>query len=132
MKKFIKFSLLGGIGFFTGFATLFVLTNFFRVWYIFSSIIAELVNYFISFNIHKYLTFEDKDKQKTPKEMFLYFFVVFGYFIANTGLMYVLTDMCHIKYTISKIILMAAMSVPNYWATEKVFKKVKKKELSYV
>ena len=132
MKKFIKFSLLGGVGFFTGFVILFVLTNFFGVWYIFSSITAELVNYFISFNVHKYLTFEDKDKQRTPKEMFFYFFVVFGYFTVNTGLMYILTDMCNVKYMISKIILMVAMSAPNYWATEKVFRKVKKKELGYI
>lgn len=125
MKKileFTKFSFLGGLGVFAGFCILFTMTNFFGVWYIFSSLTGEIGNYFISFYVHKFWTFQDKERERTKKELIYYFLVIMGYFLVNTSLMYILTDLLKIQYLWSKLILVPALSLPNYWATKKVFK----------
>jgi len=120
--EFIKFSFLGFFGVFIGFCVLFTLTNFFGIWYIFSSLAGEIANYFISFYVHKFWTFQDKERERTKRELAWYFLVIVSYFLVNTSLMYLLTDIIRIQYLWSKLILIPILSLPNYWATKKVFK----------
>lgn len=126
IRNFIKFSLLGGIGVFVAFLLLYFLTEFLGLWYLASSLIGGLANYLVSFYVHKFWTFKEKQKERTRKEMILYFLVVLGYFLTDTFLMYILTDHIKIQYLSSKTILIFVLSVPNYWATERVFRNGKK------
>ncbi len=121
MKKFIRFSLLSVIGVGVGYMIMYILKEFFQVWYIFSSALGEVVSFFVSFNVNKYWAFGEKEKDKTYKELALYTLVALTYFLINTSLMYVFTENFAVPYKISKLFVIIILCLPSYWATKKVF-----------
>ncbi|OGI70931.1 hypothetical protein A3B84_02210 [Candidatus Nomurabacteria bacterium RIFCSPHIGHO2_02_FULL_35_13] len=128
MKKekvvaFFRFSVLGGIGTLAGLAILYFLTDLLGMWYIASSSLGEVANFFISFNVHKYQTFKNGKGEKTKQELALYLIIILIYLGINIVLMYLFTDICDIQYLISKIMILGILSYPYYLATKKVFPK---------
>lgn len=119
--RFARFSVLGGVGASFGYLTLYVLTDILGVWYLISSVVGEIVNFFVNFFVHKYWTFEVEENKNNNHKMY-YVMVVIFYFIANTGIMYLLTDLCGMQYVMSKVATILILTLPTYWATKIVFK----------
>jgi dolichol-phosphate mannosyltransferase len=119
--RFARFSVLGGVGASFGYLTLYVLTDIMGVWYIISSIAGEVMNFFVNFFVHKYWTFE-VEENKNNNHKIAYTVIVVFYFIANTSLMYLLTDLCGVQYVASKVATTLILAWPTYRATKKVFK----------
>jgi putative flippase GtrA len=117
---------LGGIGVLSGYLFFLFFTYFIKLWFIFPIIIGEVVNYIISFFVHKYWTFGDKEKKRTTKEMSYYSLVALGYFLINMGLMYLSKEL-EIEDWISKGSSILILALPNYWATKGVFSMENKK-----
>ena len=121
--EFTRFSVLGGIGTFAGFVILYLLTDLLSMWYITSSFLGEVVNFLISFNVHKYWTFKNGKGEKTRQELVQYLRIIVVYLLMNAALMYLFTDMYKIQYLISKIMILVILSYPYYLLTERVFPK---------
>ena len=122
MKKFIRFSLLGGIGVVLYYITLYSLTEFCGIWYLLSSIIASVVNIITSFLVHKFRTFsKTKNEGKVHVQFFLYVLITVLYSVTNVVLLYVLVQLCNIHYILSQIILTIGLSIINYYVTKKIF-----------
>ncbi len=125
MKKnfveFVRFSLLGGVGVGIGYITLITLTEL-SVWYLLSSVVAYIVNVFISFEVHRFWTFRRKEEKTTIKMIFLYFLVTILFFGTNTGLIYVLVEYCNFHYLLVQLSLTLVLGIPNWYLSAKVFK----------
>jgi len=122
LKKFIRFSLLGGIGVVLYYITLYSLTEFCGIWYLLSSIIASVVNIITSFLVHKFRTFNaTKNEGKVHVQFFLYVLITVLYSVTNVALLYILVQFCNIHYIPSQIILTIGLSIINYYVTKKIF-----------
>lgn len=117
-----KFCLAGGIAVILGYAILYVLTEYLKLWYVFSSIIAFITSNTISFIIQKFWTFKNKNLKKMPRQFILYITFTVIYFLINTIGIYVLTDICNIYYILSQLILTALLSVCSYFTSRKILK----------
>lgn len=122
MKKFIRFSLLGGIGVILYYITLYFLTEFCEVWYLLSSILASIINIITSFIVHKFLTFNTtRNEGRTHVQFSQYILITVLYSVINTILLYVFVQFFNIYYIFSQIILTIILSVLNYFVTKKIF-----------
>lgn len=120
--RIIRFCLGGVVGVSSGYITLYVLTEYFGLWYLWSSIVANVLNYLINFIMQKFWTFKNKNTRAIPKQISLYLGLAILFFVTNTGLMYVFVEYGHIQYMISQIILTVLLSVVSYFTTKLVFK----------
>lgn len=120
--EIIRFCLGGIIGVSVYYIILYTLTEYAGVWYLFSSIIAYVFNYISNFFIQKFWTFKNKNTQKIPKQIFLYFVIAGVFFISNTMLLYIFVEYGKISYMHSQIILTIILSIASYFTTKKIFK----------
>lgn len=123
MRKFIKFSLLGGIGVLLYYITLFTLTELFGLWYLISAVIASGINTIVNFKIHKVKTFEAENIGNTQAQLLQYLIITILYYVTNTVLLFFLVQVCYIHYGISQILLTILLSIPAYLATKKNIQK---------
>jgi putative flippase GtrA len=121
--EFLRFSINGGIGTFSGYIVLIALTEYFKLWYLISSVLGELVNFFLSFLIHKFFTFNNGEKEKTKQELLSYSMLSLKYSVLGTVSLYLMTDWCGIIYAVSKIVVLLILAYPYYWETERIFPK---------
>ena len=125
MKKFIRFILGGNLGAVVGYGIFILLTEL-GLWYLVSSIIGEVVIDLTNFSIYKFWAFEERNKKRTKKELFLYSLVALAYCAVNTGIMYLLTERYNWEYWMSKTLAIIILAWPSFWATDKVFKNGRK------
>ena len=119
--KVVRFCISGGIGVIFGFATLYSLTEYLGLWYLFSAVVTFILTDILGFVIKKIWVFEDKNIKAVKKQIFLYFILSIAYLITNTGLLYALVECLHIQYIISQIILTSILSFPSYFISRGIF-----------
>jgi len=114
-KRIIKYLIAGGAGAFTNLALLYVLTEFFGIWYLFSTSLAFIVSFFVSFFLQKFWTFRDGNKEIIYRQMAVYFGVALTNLGLNGLLMYSLVDGLKVWYMLAQIIASALIAVESYW-----------------
>ena len=118
--EIVRFCFGGATGVLGAYITLYVLTEYIGLWYLYSSIIAYITNQLVNFIIQKFWTFKNKDSKAIPKQLGLYLGIAFIYFLTNTGIMYVFVDYCHMYYILSQIILTVVLSISSYLTTKMI------------
>lgn len=85
------------------FGVLIVLTDYFDVWYVYSTALGALFGAVTNFFISSYWAFAGS-KNSLVNQMFKYVMVSAGSLILNTLFVYLLTDLIGFDYKISKVI----------------------------
>jgi|SRR3989338_7509906 len=119
--QMLRFGFSGGAGVIAGFITLYVLTEFFSVWYIFSAIVAGIVNGGINFFLEKYWTFKNNDKDTIYKQAGFYTVLRLALFGSDVGLLYVFVEYLHINYLVSSIIIGIFLSLISFLCCRVIF-----------
>lgn len=112
-KQLIKFAISGGTAFSVDLLLLFLLTDIFKIWYIYSASMAFIVAFFVSFYLQKFWTFRDKNK-KVYKQMLVFFFTGAANVMVNAGGMYLIVDKLGIKYLFAQTIMTALLSICSF------------------
>lgn len=102
--EFIRFSIVGVINTLVNLAVLFVLTEFFGVYYVISAVFAFIAAVTNSFVLNKTWTFKYKTKNNLSKKYTQFFMVSIIAFIVNLLILYFLTEYLHFYYMTSQII----------------------------
>jgi putative flippase GtrA len=113
-NKIVKYVFSGGTAFCVHLATLYILTDIFHLWYLFSTIIAFCLAVTVSYSLQKFWTF----KNYSIKNMHLQFsgFFLFALFTLslNTFLMYLFVDKFGVWYILAQVIINIFTAFLNY------------------
>ena len=102
-RALILFLLVGGIGLCLTLSITYALTSFAHLWYLFSFIIAAFITWTFVFFANTFLTFKNQ-KPASIKGYLTFMSSYLAIFWINGGIVYVLTSLLSIPYTISIII----------------------------
>lgn len=119
--QLLRFGFSGGAGVVAGYITLFLLTEFAGLWYIFSSIIANIINGGINFFLEKFWTFKNNDKRHIYKQAGFYTVLRLALFGADVGMLYMLVEYGHIHYLIAQIFVTIILSLISFLVCRKIF-----------
>ncbi len=117
-----RFCISGGAGVIAGYITLFTLTEFAGLWYIFSAIIASIVNGGINFFLEKFWTFKNKDTKSIYKQAGWYASVRILLFFLDIGLLYILVEYFGLHYLIAQIIITVLLSIVSFICCRIIFR----------
>ena len=121
-KKFIIFSIGGGLGALINWTITVILTEIFKMWYMASYSIGLAINLVFNFLYQRQITFKMRDKVK--RRFILFTMVSLSTILLNLLLVYLLTEYFKLFYLISIIIITILIAVINFILNkELVFKK---------
>ncbi len=112
LLRYLVSGLLAGA--LTNLGLLFILTHFFGIFYIYSSIIAFLASITLSFGLQKFWTFSDKELKGVHSQFSRYTILALLGLVINALLMYILVDRAHLWYILAQIIVNAFIAVLNF------------------
>jgi putative flippase GtrA len=112
--EFVRFSIVGVINTLVNLIVLFVLTEFFGVYYLISAIFAFLAAVTNSFILNKTWTFRYNSKDSIHIKYIQFLVVSILAFIVNMIVLYSFTEYFHFHYMISQIIGIGLNLVINF------------------
>jgi putative flippase GtrA len=110
----VRYFVAGVIGAGTQIGSLFIFTDIFKIWYLYSSILSFVVAIVISFTLQKFWTFKDNSTKKIHYQFAKYILVASLGLVLNTILMFILVDFISIWYIFAQIIAGAIIAVINF------------------
>lgn len=127
-KQILKFGLVGIIATLIDYILLYILTEFFNIYYLISSIISFSVSVIFNYIASVKWVFDvDKEKNSKLKELIVFIILsVIGLGI-NQAIMWLLSEKIQLYYMISKIFATAVVMCWNF-VTRKLFLENKKKD----
>lgn len=118
-KQIIKFGIVGGIAFLIDYSLLYILTEFFNIYYFYSSIISFIISLIFNYIASIKWVFDVNEKQ-TIKDIIIFIILsVIGLGI-NQLVMYIMVELINIYYMISKIGATTIVMIWNF-ITRKIF-----------
>jgi putative flippase GtrA len=103
LKKFINFSLIGGIGLLINLVVTFIMKEFFGLWYYWSFLIGVLFTWTFIFLANSNFTFHGHSKEKYFKKYVKFLLIYFCIFLINASLVFVFTSVLSVYYLLSII-----------------------------
>lgn len=122
--RYLHYGLIGALGNGINLSTTFVLTEWARIYYMISYIVATLGTWIIMFFLHSRITFSGHNRQ-SQFQRFLKFITVYGTgFLLNSTLVFLLTEYIHLYYMLSILSVTVVLSTGTFLVNKKrVFKK---------
>lgn len=120
VEQILKFGVVGVIAFLIDYLLLFICTEFFHIYYLYSSVISFTVSVIFNYIASVKWVFEvDKNGNKKKEFILFVIFSVIGLGI-NQVIMWAMSDKLHIYYMFSKIVATAVVMCWNF-ITRKLF-----------
>ncbi len=113
-REFIKFAIVGVTNTLIHLSILYVLTEFFSVWYILSSFLAFLVAVTNSFIFNTLWTFKKDIKHKTTTRYGKFFIVSVITALLNLFFLYVFTEYIGLWYMLSQLVAIVLTLMMNF------------------
>lgn len=112
--QLMKFLISGGCSATVNLGVLYLATEHFGIWYLYSTWIAFVGAFLVSFSLQKFWTFTDPSLTLLRTQLMSYFLVALGNLSLNTIAMYVLVDLFHVHYLIAQILTMGGLAMISY------------------
>ena len=114
-RTVVFFLFSGGTAAVVDLGLLYILVDFFDIWYLLSAAIAFIVAFFVSFTLQKFVTFVEHSRDRIPKQLVQYFsFAIFNLGM-NTLLMYIVVEKIMIHYLLAQIIASGIIALYSYF-----------------
>lgn len=123
LSQMLRFAIAGVLGVSLYYLILYTLTDIIKIWYMYSAIIASVVNYVSNFLLQKFWTFKNKDIKNIKKQAAGYALMVVILFATNLFLLYLLVEYCHFWYIFAQIIVTIIVTIMSYFISQWIFKK---------
>lgn len=121
IKQFWRYFISAGIGYLFDFGTLILLTEVFSVNYLLSAIIGFTVGLVVVFVISRRFVFGDSRLQSKSLEFGLFAVIGIGGLGILAALMWLLTDLAHINYIVSKVIATTIVYAWNFFVRRALY-----------
>jgi len=113
-KQVLKYLVSGATVAIVELTLLYVFTQFFGVWYIFSAVLAFLFAFCVSFSLQKFWTFQDKAKEVIHKQASVYLFISVANLGINIVALYLLVQVAGLWYLFAQVLISGAIAVWNF------------------
>ena len=114
-SKILKYLISGGSAAIINLGILFVLTNYFAVWYLASSGMAFICAFMVSFSLQKFWTFGDASLHLIKKQLVMYLGAAVLNLGLNTLLMYGLVEHLGLHYIFAQIITSGIIAIGSFF-----------------
>ncbi|MSU73675.1 GtrA family protein [Candidatus Kaiserbacteria bacterium] len=114
MMRIVRFMISGGTATIVNLSALFILTHFLGVWYIYSSILAFAVSFFVSFALQKLWTFGDTSRDRVHTQAAMFLIVILVALGINTTLIYLFVEYAHVHYLVGQLVSGLCIAVINF------------------
>lgn len=101
---------------------LYILAEYFGVWYLFASSGSFIAAFAVSFTMQKFWTFRDKDKAKIKRQLPQHLTVAFGNFLLNIGLMYLFVEYVGIWYILAQLVSSGLIAIESFLLFRLIFR----------
>lgn len=131
LRKLVRYVLAGTTAAAGNIGILFVLVEYFHIYYLAASVLSYLGALGLGFTLQKFWTFRDHSTHKTHFQLFLYMGVTTMNLGINTTLMYFFVSVLGIWYIAAQVLAGGAIAVTGYIAYQGfVFKETVRPEKS--
>jgi putative flippase GtrA len=112
--RLIRYVFSGGIAAASNVIALFLLVEYGNLYYLYASILAFIFSLVVSFTLHKFLTFRDRETRNIHGQIGRYLLVILGNLVLNTVLVYLLVETASLWYVFAQILGAALIAVTGY------------------
>lgn len=112
----IRYIFSGGFSSFLDISLLFVLTEFFHVYYLASAVIALTTSFIVRFLLQKKFTFRDTNMITVQKQLFFYSVLYAVSMVATTGFLYFFVEIFHVWYVFAQVLTIGIMAGVSFFA----------------
>ena len=115
IRKIARYIISGGSAAVVNILTLYVFTEFFHVWYLFSSVIAVCSAWAVSFVLQKFWTFQNFHLHRAHVQALFHAALSLFGVLMNTVLLYIFVEYFHLWYNAGQIIAGVLLACMNYF-----------------
>jgi putative flippase GtrA len=110
-----KYLISGGSAAVVDLVALYLFTDILHIWYVFSTALAFLIAFGVSFLMQKFWTFRDHNTDSVHKQAFFYLAVSVLNLFVNTGLVYAFVEYTGIHYLPAQIVTSAFIACESFF-----------------
>lgn len=110
----LKFLISGGVVALTELTLLYIFTDIFGIWYLFSLVPAFLVAFCVSFSLQKFWTFQDRETHTVHVQIPSYLLVALANLALNAALLYLLVQFVGVWYLFAQVLINALIAVWSF------------------
>lgn len=122
IKQIIRFAIVGFIATIIDYALLYILTEYFHIYYLISSVISFTSSLIVNYILSVIWVFDVKNKKANQKILLFVILSIIG-LIINQIILYTLSDLLNIYYMISKLISTIIVMIYNFITRKKFIEK---------
>ena len=122
ITKIARFLVTGGLAAFIHIGTLYLLTEYARLWYIYSNIFAFFIAFMFNFFAQKYWVFRDRAHESISWQMPLHLAVALFNLGLNTLLLYTFVEYFGMWYVLAQAFASVIIAVESFVAYRLIFK----------
>lgn len=112
--QFLKYVFVGGAAFVFDFGTLYILTEYFGIYYLTSAVVAFIIGLNVNYFLAKFLVFKASKIKDLKREYFYIVGISLSALFLNQILLFVLTEKLGVYYLVSKIIITVILLFYNF------------------
>ena len=113
--KVVRFLISGGSAAATNLAVFYVCTSIFSVYYIWASVIAYAISFFVSFTLQKFWTFRDSSLFEMNKQLAKYLTITLFNLGVNTAFIYMLVEYAQWVPMVAQIFAITLIAVWSFF-----------------
>jgi dolichol-phosphate mannosyltransferase len=121
MGRIARFLISGVATVLVNLLTLYIFTEYARVWYLASSVIAFCVSYGVNFTLQKFWTFKHRDINAITYQLPLHFALALGNLALNTAILYALVQWLGVWYVLAQVIAAFVIALDSFFLSRKIF-----------
>lgn len=114
LPLWFRFLISGGIGTVLNLMMVYLLTDIMGIWYLYSTTIAFVISFFVSFTLQKFFTFQDHALDTIRAQAPKYLAVALINMGLNALSMYLLVERFGFHYLIAQICTIATISIESF------------------
>lgn len=114
-KQIVRYIISGGSAAVVNLSLLYVLTEFFYIWYLVSATLAFISAFGVSFTLQKFWTFKDHKTDDIHKQLSFYLVVILVNLALNALFVYLLVEYTGIWYMFAQIISGLIIAIESFF-----------------
>lgn len=115
-RTLVRFGVTGALATTVTLATLFLLADVLRVWYIWASTAAFLLGFGVSFTLQKFWTFKNSRTDVLGVQAIMYLFILLLNLAVNAALMYILVEWAHLPHVVAQALAAVLIAGESFYA----------------
>jgi dolichol-phosphate mannosyltransferase len=115
----LRYLIAGSLVALVDFFLLYILTEFFHVWYLTSSVIALSIAVIVSFILQKVWTFQDHSLAGVRVQFFLHILLSGANIVLNTFLLYLFVEQMLLWYLLAQFLASGILACMNFFVYRK-------------